>query len=144
MGLLAGIGALGYASLAASAVSTAVAIDNANERDDEAKQDAAREKDAYKAQAEQISRARRKQVAAARAATAASGTALDEFSEINTGDIERSGALDEQMTLLTGNRRAESQLYGIGDGARAAAINGASDLLSTGYQVGWKGKKGKA
>jgi hypothetical protein len=142
MGFLAAIPA--WVSLAAAGAGAAVQIDQANERDAEARQDAAKEKDAAKAHAENISRARRKQVASARAATAASGTALDEFSEINTNDIERSGALDEQMTLLTGNRRAESQLYGQGDGARAAAINGAGDLLSTGYQIGWKKPKGKA
>ena len=143
MGMLAGIGALGWASLAASAATTAVSIDAANKRDQQDEQDAAYERDAAKAQAEQISRARRKQVASARAATAASGTKLDEFSEINTSDIEHAGASDEQMTLLSGQRRSASMLYGQGNGARAAALNGVGDMLSTGYQFGWKGKKGR-
>lgn len=140
MGLVAGIGALGWASLAASAVSAGVAVDAANKKDQADAQEAAYERDAAKQQAEQIARARRKQVAAARAATAASGTALDEFSEINTSDIEQSGGLDEQMTLLNGDRRARSMTYGAGNGARAAALNGVGDVLSTGYQVGWKKK----
>lgn len=144
MGLLAGIGAAGWAALAGTAVSTAVSIDAANERDDQDERDAAYAKDAAKAQAENIMRARRKQVAAARAATAASGTRLDEFSEINTNEIEREGASDEQMMLLTGRRQADSMTYGKGNGARAAALNGVGDLMTTGYQVGWKGKKGKA
>lgn len=144
MGLVAGIGALGWASLAASAVGTAVSIDAANQRDHQDEQDALYERDAGKAQAENIMRARRKQVAAARSATAAAGTKLDEFSEINTSDIERAAGLDEQMTLLSGERRASAMTYGEGNGARAAALNGVGDLLSTGYQVGWKGRKGKA
>lgn len=142
MGIVAGIGALGWASLAASAAGAAMQVDAANERDAQDRQDAAFEKDAAKAQAEQIYRAKRKQVASARAATAASGTRLDEFSEINTNDIEQAAANDEQMTLLSGERRSSSMLYGQGNGARTAAMNGVADLLSTGYQVGWKGKKG--
>lgn len=142
MGIIAGIGALGWASLAATAATTAVSIDAANKRDQQDAQDAAYEKDAAVAQAENISRARRKQVAAARAATAASGTALDTFSEINTSEIEREGGLDEQMTLLSGDRRSRSMTYGAGNGARAAALNGIGDMLSTGYKVGWKSPKG--
>lgn len=138
MGLLAGIGVLGWASLAASAVSTGVAMDAANKRDKQDEQEAAFEKDAAKQEAKQIADIRQKRVAAARAATAASGTALDEFAEINTSDIERAGGLDEQMTLLNGDRRARSMTYGAGNGARAAALNGVGDLLSTGYKVGWK------
>lgn len=142
MGVLAGIGALGWASLAATAVSTAASIDAANKRDQQDAQDAEFAKDAAKQQAENIFRERRKRVGAARAATAASGTALDEFSEINTSDIEREGGRDEYMTLLSGDRRASSMTYGAGNGARTAALNGAGDLLSTGYQVGWKAKRG--
>lgn len=136
--------AAAWASVAASAVGTAVSVDAANQRDAQDEQDALYERDAAKAQAENIVRARRKQAASARAATAAAGTKLDEFSEINTSEIEREGGNDEQMTLLSGERRASAMTYGAGNGARAAALNGVGDLLSTGYQVGWKGKRGAA
>ena len=133
---------LEIAALAGAAISVGTSVYAAKQRTEDAEQDALYEKDAAKEQAANIMRARRKRVAQARAATAGSGTKLDEFSEINTSDIERAGALDEQMTLLTGTRRGRSLTSGAANDENAAKMNGIGDLLSTGYQVGWKGKKG--
>lgn len=127
---------------ASSLLTTAANVDAANKKDRQDRQDAAFEMDAVKANVEQISRARKKRISEARAATAASGTALDRFSEINFRDIEEAGALDEQMTLLTGRRREQAMVYGQGDAKRAAILNGIGDLMSTAYQSGWKGQNG--
>ncbi len=129
-------------ALLGAAISAGTGVYAAKQRTEDAEQDAAYEKDAAKEQAANIMRARRKRVSQARAATAGSGTKLDEFSEINTSDIERAGALDEQMALLTGTRRGRSLTSGAANDENAATLNGIGDLLSTGYQVGWKGKKG--
>ena len=133
---------LEIAALAGTALSVGTSVYAAKQRTEDAEQDALYEKDAAKEQAAAIMRARRKRVGQARAATAGSGTKLDEFSEINTSDIERAGALDEQMTLLTGERRGRSLTSGAANDESAATLSGIGDLLSTGYQVGWKGKKG--
>lgn len=130
------------AALAGAAVSVGTAGYAAKQRTEADEQNAAYEKDAAKEQAERIMRARKRQVSAARAATAASGTKLDEFSMINTNEIERLGASDEQMTLLTGERRGRSLMSGAANDESAAKLNGIGDLLVTGYQVGWKKPKG--
>lgn len=142
MGMLAGIGALGWASLAATAVSAGAGVYAAKQRSEASEQEALNEKDDAQQHAENIMRARRKQVGAARAAMAASGTQLDSFSEINTSDIERGAANDEYITLLNGTRRARSVTSGNDADESAAKLNGIGDLLSAGYQVGWKKPKG--
>lgn len=132
---------LEIAAVAGAALSVGSTVYQAKQANEAADQDALNEKDAAAQQAENIMKARRKQVASARAATAASGTKLDEFSEINTSDIERGAANDAQMTLLTGQRRGDSLTYGNEARTTGAYASGAADLLTTGYQVGWKGKQ---
>lgn len=130
------------AFLAATALSVGSSVYAAQQRTKDAEQGSLYEKDAAKEQAQRIMRARSRQVSAARAATAASGTKLDTFSEINTNEIERLGASDEQMTLLTGERRGRSMMSGAANDENAAKLNGIGDLLVAGYQVGWKKPKG--
>src|SRR5574341_209773 len=96
------------AMLAATAVGTVSAVQQQKERAEMQEADAAALRDEAAAHAEKIRAAVRREKGAARAAMAASGIALDEFSEINTADIERLGASDEAMTLLSGQRRARS------------------------------------
>lgn len=138
------LGVPAIVALASTAVSVGASVYAAKQRSEEAEQDAAYEKDNAKALAEQLMRARKQRAGSARAATAASGTKLDEFSEINTNEIERLGASDEQMTLLTGERRGRSLVSGAANDESAAKLNGIGDLLASGYQVGWKGKKGSS
>lgn len=105
--------------------------------------------DADQIQAEAMDHARkiriatRKEVGAARAATAAGGTALDEFSGIITDDIERLGAEDASMAILSGNNRARS-LRLAGDmqyeAAKSRAIGGLISDAGKAYS-GWKGAK---
>lgn len=142
MGLLAGIGVAGWTALAGTAVSAGSAVYAAKQRSEDANQEAANVRDAAKQHAESLVRARRKRVGEARAGTAASGTALDEFASINTDDIERLGGYDEEMTLLSGNRRGSSLTSGNKAAENAAMVNGIGSLVSTGYQSGWRGKKG--
>ncbi len=142
MGLVAGIGVAGWAALASTAVSVGASVYSAKQKSEENEQQALYDKDEAAQAAENIMRARRKQVAAARAATAGSGTQLDEFSEINTSDIERGAANDEYITLLSGERRARGRTAGDKENEFATNLSGVGSLLSTGYQVGWKNKQG--
>lgn len=131
------------AALVGAAVSAGGAVYSAKQQQDRYDQEAANEKDAAKAHAEMIAAAVRKEKGAARAAMAASGTTLDEFSTINTDDIERMGASDEAMTLLSGARRARSLEYAgdaAYDAAKFEAIGGM--MRSGGNAYGnWKGGK---
>jgi len=142
MGILGGIGVAGWAALAGTAVSGVTAIQASNERNAQANDEAAYLKDAAQQQATQIMRARRKQAASARVAIAGSGTALDQFSEINTNDIERLGASDEQLTLLTGERRANAVTSSNAADASAARLNAIGSFVQNGYGSGWKGGRG--
>lgn len=136
------IGVAGAIALAGTALSTGAAVHAEQEKSKDREQEALNERDAAKQHAENLVRARRKRVGEARAATAASGTALDEFASINTDEIELLGGYDEQMTLLEGQRRGRSLTAGNRAAESAAAFNGIGSLMTTGYQVGWKGKKG--
>lgn len=133
---------LEVAALAGAAISAGSGVYAAKQRSDDREQEALYEQDAAKQHAENLVRARRKRVGEARAATAASGTQLDGFAEINTNDIERLGGYDESMTLLSGNRRARSLVSGNQSDEAAATFNGIGGVMQAGYQVGWRGKKG--
>ncbi len=135
------IGAAGAVSLAATALSTASTIAQHRARADMQRADAEALKDEATAHAEKISAAVRREKGAARAAMAASGTQLDSFSEINTSDIERLGASDEAMTMLSGRRRARSLEYSAhlsDQAARYEAIGGFAEMGGRAY-TGWKG-----
>lgn len=105
--------------------------------------DAAYERDAATQQADRILRAARTQKGAARAATAASGVRLDEFSLGAEHEIGMLGEQDASMLILTGNRRADAIQRG-GRMARRAGDNRlTASLFSTGAQgySNWKGAK---
>lgn len=108
-----------------------------------ARVDAAYERDAATQQADRILRAARTQKGAARAATAASGARLDEFSLGVEQEIDTLANQDAAMTILTGKRRAEStelagrQAKKAGENKFAASLFGAA---SQGYS-NWKGAK---
>lgn len=85
--------------------------------------------------------ATRKTVGSARAATAGSGTALDEFSNIITDDIQRRGAKDEATAILDGERAAISAHLQGGMAKNAAYGNAAGSLLKGAMYSGWKGVK---
>lgn len=92
----------------------------------------------------QIRKATKRQVGAARAATAAGGVALDEFSNIITNDIESAGAQDEAMTLLTGRRRADALRRQADNEEDAGMFDAVGGLIGAGASIygGWKGRKG--
>jgi hypothetical protein len=94
--------------------------------------------------AKRIRAATRREVGSARATTAASGTALDQFSGIITDDIERLGADDASMAILSGNNRARS-LRLTGDmqyeASKSRAIGGLISDAGRAYS-GWKGAQG--
>jgi hypothetical protein len=85
--------------------------------------------------------ARRK--GAARAATAASGTRLDEFSLGVEQEIDEAGETDAAMTKLGGKRRGDA-LRLQGKYAQSAGMGQFGGSLITGaYQAGnWRGTKG--
>ena len=108
-----------------------------------ARQDAADERQAATMQAQRILRAAERLRGAARAATAASGAKIDQFSLANETDILAAGETDAAMTILGGERDArmletKSRLL------KAKAKTGiATSLFSLGSQAGgWKGTIG--
>lgn len=105
--------------------------------------DAAYERDAATQQSERILRAARSQKGAARAATAASGARLDEFSLGPEQEIDMLANQDAAMTILTGGRRA-STMERSGRMAKKAGDNKmAASLFRAGSQgySNWKGAK---
>lgn len=121
-----------------------------------ARQNAAFEADsineAAASQAGQLRKLTKREVASSRAATAASGVALDEFSAINTDAIEAAGEEDAMTTILSGKRQAIQVRAGGADqgrtldrGAKQSIRAGRDAMLSsligagaTAYS-GWKG-----
>lgn len=129
--------------LAGAAVSAGAAIQQGQDQKFRLDQEALNEKDAAKAHAEMIMEMVRRERGAARAAMAAGGTALDDFSTINTDEIERMGARDEAMTLLTGVRRARS-LEHAGDAAyQSAKYEAIGGMIGAGGSVygNWKSRR---
>lgn len=92
-------------------------------------------------QAQSVRRQGRREVSAARAAIAGNNTALDEFSLINTREIERAAEQDAQMTILSGRRESDSLARQASSYSSAAGYGLGSSLLSAGGQAytGWKG-----
>lgn len=109
-----------------------------------ARLDAAVERDTATQQAERIMRATRREKGAARAATAASGVRVDEFSLGVEHEIETLGQQDAAMTILTGNRRANAMEYGGRMAQKAGENKQAASLFRAGSQgySAWKGTKG--
>lgn len=106
-----------------------------------AQADANYTRDAGAQQAERIMRAARKEKSAARAATAASGARIDEFSTINEQAIDTGAGMDAAMAVLSGQRRARTTELS-GQMSRDA---GSSDLVGSMFSAGstaWKGWKG--
>lgn len=131
------------AMLAGAAVSAGSAVQQGADQKARYEQEALNEKDAAKAHAEMIARAVRREKGAARAAMAASGTQLDDFSTINTDDIEFMGSQDEAMTKLTGARRARSLEYA-GDAAyQSAKFEAIGGMIRAGGSAygNWKNSK---
>lgn len=85
----------------------------------------------------------RRAVGSARAVTAASGAALDEFAMPTIADIEVRGARDEAMANLGGETRALQALtrgnFELFSGAQDAAAN----TLRAASFSGWKGAKSR-
>jgi len=127
---------------AGAAVSTVGAISQGMAQNDAAKADALSEQYAAEQHAASIRRATRKRVGEARAAMAGSGTALDDFSMINTNDIERMGASDEAQTMLDGELKAMTLLQRGKQDESASYQQAFGSLLQGAKYSGWKGVKG--
>lgn len=119
-------------------------LDAANRNAAERARQSIEEEQAVLDHVQQIRKATKRQVGSARAATAASGVALDEFSNIITDEIEQAGAHDEAMTLLTGRRRADAIRRQSANEEREALFDAGGGLLSAGASIygGWKGRIG--
>lgn len=108
---------------------------------DQAKGQAAVETAVGQVQAGRILRETRRRVGTARAATAASGVKLDEFSTIPERDIDAAGEADAIMTMLGARNRADSARAE----GRAAMLSGITKMAGTVFEAdfsGWKGRKG--
>jgi hypothetical protein len=106
------------------------------------KADAAGQRDASKQQAQHILRETQRRRAAARAATAASGARIDQFSLANEQEIVQAGETDAAMEILSGERRAR----GLETGSklqRASGLNQfGSSLFAASSSLGnWRGAK---
>lgn len=86
-------------------------------------------------------RATAQAVGAARAATAGSGAALDEFAMPVIADIEHRGAHDEAMSILNGENRALQSLTRGRSDAIASVQDTNASLLNAVSFSGWKGAK---
>lgn len=109
----------------------------------QAQADASSERDVAQQQAERILRATARRRSEARAATAASGTRVDDFALGVEQDIVGAGEHDAAMSILGGERRAgalrtQARMSG------AAAMNSlAGSLFEGAYKLaGWRGAKG--
>lgn len=88
-----------------------------------------------------VRRDTRNAVGAARAATAGSGVALDQFSTPAVSDIQFRGANDEAMAILTGDTRAlQARTRGTFEGL-AGVQSAAGSVLRGASFSGWKGAK---
>lgn len=108
-----------------------------------AKTDAAFVRDTASQDAQKILRAGQREKSAARAATAASGTRVDEFSMGVEREIESLAEQDAAMTILTGQRKAKAMEFGGKMAKNAGAAGFGEGLFSagaTGYR-GWKGQQ---
>ena len=94
-------------------------------------------------QAKRILAATERQRGAARAATAASGARIDQFSLVSETDIVEAGELDAAMSILSGDMAARGLERKARAHKRAATDSAASTLFSVyTQQSGWKGSKG--
>lgn len=126
----------------AGGLSAASSLIQADTQAQQNKAEAAGQRDLAAQQSERILRATARQRSAARAATAASGAKIDEFSLGVEQDIQQAGEMDAANVLLGGERtaRAMEQSAKL---ARAQGLNNASaSLLEVSYK-GWKNPKGK-
>lgn len=132
------------AMLAGAAVSAVGQVQAAGENSQARYLQQAEETQAAEDHARAIRDATRRRSGAARAAMAASGTALDEFSAINTNEIERLGGSDEAMTILTGRRRGSALRRQADNEEQAGLFDAAGGLVGSGVSAysGWKGSKG--
>lgn len=92
--------------------------------------------------AENILRATAKRRGAARAATAASGVKIDEFSLANEQAIQAAGEQDAAFTILNGDNAARTA-KSAGATAFAGGLGSGIDSLMQMDLSGWKGAKGK-
>lgn len=106
----------------------------------QAKADAAAEMDAAKQQAGQILKATERRRGAARAATAASGTAIDEWSLGVEQDVLQAGEVDAAMTILGAKRRGDV-LRESGRQARVGGVMDAGGSIFRAAYGGWRGTK---
>jgi hypothetical protein len=77
---------------------------------------------------------------AARAATAASGARVDEFSLMNEDEIMQAGEIDAAMAILTGERRARALEESASQQKQAGGMAALTSLFSIGstFMGGWK------
>ncbi|MFN0185633.1 MAG: hypothetical protein ACKVQR_17610 [Aquabacterium sp.] len=106
----------------------------------QAKADAAAEMDAARQQAGLILKSAERRRGAARAATAASGAAIDEFSLGVEQDVLQAGEMDAAMTILGGKRRA-NVIRETGRQQRTAGFMDAGGSIFKAAYGGWRGTK---
>lgn len=110
-------------------------------RDAMAKADAAGVRDVGKQQARQIMRTTRRAVGSVRAATAASGARIDQFSTPAEAEVDMAGETDAALALLG----AENQARGIEMSGKAQRARGIVQLGTSVFEAnfsGWRGAKG--
>lgn len=98
--------------------------------------------DSARVQARNILRATERQRGAARAATAASGARIDEFSLANEQEIMQAGETDAALTILSGKRaQSAKSLEARMDRAGGLSKAGASMFDASGSLGKWRGAK---
>ncbi len=119
------------------------AMQSGRAQNDMARADAKATEDAAAQDAKRILRETARRKGAARAATAASGTRLDEFALGVEQEIDQAGQTDAAMTILGGKRRADA-LRLQGKYAKSAGMGQfGGSLIAGAYQTGnWRGTKG--
>ncbi len=126
----------------AGGLSAASSLIQADTQAQQNKAEAAGQRDLAAQQSERVLRATARQRSAARAATAASGAKIDEFSLGVEQDIQQAGEMDAANVLLGGERTARAMEQSAKLARAQGLSNAGASLLEVSYK-GWKNPKGK-
>lgn len=129
---LSGLGGNGSGQLfqmAGQAFQGGAAVDAGYQNASALRSDAAAERGSASLQAQRILKQTERQRGAARAATAASGARVDEFSLMNEQEILQAGETDAAMALLSGERRGRTLDQQAKQQKQGGLMSGASSLF---------------
>jgi len=129
-----------WLKMGGQAIQGVSSLTSANENASSLQADASSERSAAARQASLILKNANKTRGAARAATAASGARVDEFSLMNENEIMQAGQVDASMAVLSGERRARSLEQQASQQSKSGSMSMLTSLTNIGstFMQGWK------